>query len=106
MDTIGIEPNTYPFYFFWGFWDFLFFRGFCNIRMVSIYVQMSSVVAVSLLVRLLTGEEHGEQTRSISPESAEHVRMLCPVSPHTLHFLIIFFLDFISVTFRPHFLEL
>jgi len=64
--------------------------------MVSIYVQMSSVVAVSLLVRLLTGEEHGGQTRSMRISavfSAEHVRMLCPVSPHTLHFLVVFFLS-------------
>lgn len=63
--------------------------------MVSIYVQMSSVVAVSLLDCLLTGEEHGEHTRFMSisaASSAEHVRMLCPVSPHTAHFRMVFFL--------------
>ncbi len=75
--------------------------------MVPIYVQMSPSVAVSLLDCFLTGEEHGEQTRSMSPESAEHVRMLCPVSPHTLHFLIVLFLvSTDAATFRPHFLEL
>ena len=63
--------------------------------MVSIYVQMSPSVEVSLFNRLVAGEEHGEQTRLMSISaafSAEHVRMLCPVSPHTAHFLMVFFL--------------